>query len=201
MAQERRPRRTNAQVEAAIKQATFAELLEAGYQNLTFEKVAQRAEVSKHVLYRRYANRNELVLDTMREQIHQIYAPAPSKGNLREDILAWFSFAESNISPLASATARGVLGEASPEQVAGMLGVISQLIESFQESIVAPSIERGEIPGPVPDTVVEVFFRTYRDCVVFGAFEESNLEALVDTVFLPLFTGLPTRQNVSNAKK
>ena len=67
--QEARPptRRRGSKLEAALLQAAWDELTEAGYTAFTMEGVAARAKTSRAVLYRRWPNRPELVVAALHE--------------------------------------------------------------------------------------------------------------------------------------
>ena len=55
-------RRRGSTLEAALLQAAWDELTEAGYAAFTMEGVAARAKTSRAVLYRRWPNRPQLVV-------------------------------------------------------------------------------------------------------------------------------------------
>ncbi|XXZ19883.1 helix-turn-helix domain-containing protein [Sorangium sp. So ce307] len=56
-----RRRRRGQQLEADLLDATWEELVQVGFANLTMESVAARARTGIAVLYRRWANKDELV--------------------------------------------------------------------------------------------------------------------------------------------
>jgi len=56
-----RSRRRGEQLESELLDAAWAELVHAGYANLTMESVAARARTGIAVLYRRWANKEQLV--------------------------------------------------------------------------------------------------------------------------------------------
>ena len=58
-------RRRGAALEDAILDAAYAELTEVGYTALTVEAVAARARTGKASIYRRWATKQELVMDAM----------------------------------------------------------------------------------------------------------------------------------------
>ncbi|WP_020433444.1 TetR/AcrR family transcriptional regulator, partial [Paenibacillus riograndensis] len=79
-------RRRGKELEAAILQAVREELKERGYSNLTMDGVAERSGTSKAVLYRRWANRAEIVLAAIRERVPLPLEEVPDYGNLRDDV-------------------------------------------------------------------------------------------------------------------
>lgn len=77
-----RPR--SAQADAAILEATRAALVELGWSKLTMGDVAGRAGVAKTTLYRRWAGKNELVVDAVAVLFDEL--ELPDRGSLMADI-------------------------------------------------------------------------------------------------------------------
>jgi AcrR family transcriptional regulator len=78
-----RPR--SAAADAAILDATRAALVELGWSKLTLGDVATRAGVAKTTLYRRWAGKNELVVDAVAALFDELELP-PDQGSLAADI-------------------------------------------------------------------------------------------------------------------
>jgi AcrR family transcriptional regulator len=68
-----RPR--DRQIDTAVLEATLSVLDEAGYNRLTLEQVARRAGTTKPAIYRRWPNRQRLVLAALAERLGQAKAP------------------------------------------------------------------------------------------------------------------------------
>jgi AcrR family transcriptional regulator len=79
-----RPR--SAQAHKAIIDATLELLAEEGFQGLSIEAVAARAGVGKTTIYRRWASKDELVMDAIRQV--QIDIPTLDTGNFHNDLAA-----------------------------------------------------------------------------------------------------------------
>jgi AcrR family transcriptional regulator len=77
-----RPR--SAAADAAILDATRAALVELGWSKLTLGDVATRAGVAKTTLYRRWAGKNELVVDAVAVLFDEL--ELPDRGSLAADI-------------------------------------------------------------------------------------------------------------------
>ena len=82
-----RPRTTAA--DAAILEATRAALVDLGWSKLTMGDVAARAGVAKTTLYRRWAGKNELVVDAVAALFDEL--ELPDRGSLAADIEGWCS--------------------------------------------------------------------------------------------------------------
>ncbi|GGW87864.1 transcriptional regulator [Streptomyces malachitofuscus] len=144
-----RPR--SAAADAAILAATRQALVELGWSKLTLGDVAVRAGVAKTTLYRRWAGKNELVVDAVAELFDEL--SLPDRGSLAADI-------EGVVLQFAAILAR-------PEARSGLMAVVAEatrddlLRERIRASIVerqkrlvlagrARAQERGELP-PQPD--------------------------------------------------
>ncbi len=77
-----RPRSTAA--DAAILEATRASLVDLGWSKLTMSDVAIRAGVAKTTLYRRWAGKNELVVDAVAVLFDEL--ELPDRGSLAADV-------------------------------------------------------------------------------------------------------------------
>lgn len=146
-----RPRSVTA--DAAILAATRAALVELGWSKLTLGDVATRAGVAKTTLYRRWAGKNELVVDAVAELFDEL--ELPDSGSLAADI-------EGVVLQFAAILAR-------PEAKSGLMAVVAEatrddaLRERIRESVVdrqkrlvvegrSRAQARGELP-PEPDPV------------------------------------------------
>ncbi|MFF9867003.1 MULTISPECIES: TetR/AcrR family transcriptional regulator [unclassified Streptomyces] len=70
--------------DTAILEATRAALVELGWSKLTMSDVATRAGVAKTTLYRRWAGKNELVVDAVAVLFDELQLP--DRGSLMADI-------------------------------------------------------------------------------------------------------------------
>ena len=104
-------RRRGEILETAILQAAWEELAITGYKDMTMESVATRAGTNKAVLYRRWGNKTELVIATVRAHLPKITNEVPNTGNLRDDV---YTYLHSRIEPIkivGTQTIRGLLME------------------------------------------------------------------------------------------
>ena len=68
-----RPR--DSQIDAAVLDATLAALKRSGYGGLTLEEIARSAGTTKPAIYRRWPNRQRLVLAALGERLGRMRAP------------------------------------------------------------------------------------------------------------------------------
>ncbi|MGW5517971.1 TetR/AcrR family transcriptional regulator [Nocardia africana] len=136
------------QVTAAIRDAAFAELAESGYGKLSMEAVARRAGVSKPTLYRRWPNKQQLVLALITEVAVPAAEPADT-GTLRGDLRAFLETAAQGLThPLAARIIPDLLAESirSPDLAASLRAAGSQR-RTRVAAMLHRATARGELPG------------------------------------------------------
>ncbi|MFD7438711.1 TetR/AcrR family transcriptional regulator [Streptomyces sp. NPDC059861] len=121
-----RPR--SAAADTAILAATRAALVELGWSKLTLGDVAARAGVAKTTLYRRWAGKNELVVDAVAELFDELRLP--DRGTLGADI-------EGVVLQLAAILDR-------PEAKSGLMAVVAESTRdpALRERIRATIVDR-----------------------------------------------------------
>src|ERR1700678_4159356 len=95
-AQRTRQRRRGEELEAALLEAAWDELVDVGFAKLTMESVAARAKTGVAVLYRRWPNKDELVLAALRHYGTEHPVEVPDTGSLRGDMIALLESFSSN---------------------------------------------------------------------------------------------------------
>src|ERR1700722_7945924 len=88
MSDQGRHRRRGEELESALLDAAWDELAQVGFARLTMESVAARARTGVAVLYRRWSNKDDLVIAALRHYGTTRPVPAPDTGTLRGDMLA-----------------------------------------------------------------------------------------------------------------
>lgn len=185
-----RPR--SATADTAILAATREALVELGWSKLTLGDVATRAGVAKTTLYRRWAGKNELVVDAVAELFDELHLP--DRGTLAADI-------EGVVLQFAAILAR-------PEAKSGLMAVVAESIhdDALRDRIRASIVDRqkclvlegraraqtrGELP---PETDPEEAARTADlifDVVAGAVVHRALVSAqLVDTEWARGFTRL-----------
>src|SRR5690348_1645244 len=95
-------------VRAAVLTAALAELAEVGYAALTMDNVARRAGVHKTTVYRRWPDRDRLLLDALMDQV-AVDVPIPDTRSIETDLQ---EHARSLVRWLTSPTGRAVIAAA-----------------------------------------------------------------------------------------
>lgn len=186
-------RRRGAELEAALLEAAWDELVEDGFASLTMESVAARAHTGVAVLYRRWANKAELVLAAI-EHFHETHpVEPPDTGTLRGDLLGLLTaFGRSRagfVAIVGAASYSGLLADTglSPAQIRErFLGAQSPRNDQV---IYQRAALRGELDlKKTPPAVLAMPFDLVRQDLLLNLKPPSKgrLESIVDDLFLPL---------------
>ncbi|WP_396905306.1 TetR/AcrR family transcriptional regulator [Mycolicibacterium phlei] len=186
-------RRRGAALEAAILDAGWDQLLEAGYEGFTVDAVASRAHAARSVLYRRWPSRLELLKAVIRHRGTVDRIPVPDTGSLRGDVLALLTeFTKRRARTVGLIAAR--LGAYFDEAQ----GSFKELYDAFvaegpsaMDTVVARAIERGELTSVPPPRVVSLPVDLVRHELLMTMAEvpAETIREIVDDVFLPLVRG------------
>jgi AcrR family transcriptional regulator len=188
-----RRRRRGEQLESALLESAWNELTEAGFAGLTMEAVAGRARTGIAVLYRRWANKDELVLAALEHYRRARPVEIPDTGTLRGDLLALLtaiSKARATWTAVAAAAAfSGLLAGAglTPGQARDRL-LGDQLLRG-DHIIYRRARDRGEIDMErIPPAVLAMPFDLLRHDLLMNLepLESARIKSIVDEMFLPL---------------
>ncbi|KUH37073.1 MULTISPECIES: TetR/AcrR family transcriptional regulator [Streptomyces] len=142
-----RPR--SAAADTAILEATRAALVELGWSKLSMSDVATRAGVAKTTLYRRWAGKNELVVDAVAVLFDEL--ELPDRGSLAADVEGVVrQFAALLERPEAKTALMAVVAESTRDEP--LRERIRTSIVERQKRLVlqgrARAQARGELPPP-----------------------------------------------------
>lgn len=145
-------------VRAAVLAATIAELAEGGYAALTVENVARRAGVHKTTVYRRWPDRERLIVEALTEQVSR-EIPMPDSGEIARDLR---ELAHGLVRWLASDNGRAVAAtmlSADAARIPEIAGIKHRFYEDrFLRAtpVIERAIARGDLPaGTDPASVVK----------------------------------------------
>ncbi|NGO14690.1 TetR/AcrR family transcriptional regulator [Streptomyces sp. HC44] len=185
-----RPR--SATADAAILAATRAALVELGWSKLTLGDVASRAGVAKTTLYRRWAGKNELVVDAVAALFDEL--EIPDRGSLAADVEGVVrQFASILDRPEAKTALMAVIAESTRD--APLRERIRTSIVDRQKRLVlegrARAQARGELP-PEPDPETAARSADLIFDVIAGAVVHRTLVSAepVDETWARRFTGV-----------
>ncbi|MCO8302708.1 MULTISPECIES: TetR/AcrR family transcriptional regulator [Streptomyces] len=187
-------RRRGAALENAITDAAWEVLVELGYNGFTYEAIAARAGTSKPVLYRRWPQREDLLIATLTRYWHPL--DVPDTGSLRQDALTLLRRVNAERARTVILL-RIQLADYFRETGTSFSDLRSRLRPADQTSpfaqLVDRAVERGELTdAPRSERVVNLPFDLVRHDVLMtmGAVPDEKIVEIVDTVWLPLL-GLP----------
>ncbi|OEJ24962.1 TetR family transcriptional regulator [Streptomyces agglomeratus] len=140
-----RPRSVEAH--AAILRATRAALVDLGWSKLTMGDVASRAGVAKTTLYRRWANKSELVVDAVAVLFDELRLP--DRGSLMADVEGVvLQFAALLDRPEAKTALMAVVAESTRDEA--LRKRIRSAIVDRQKCLVLLGRERAQARGELP---------------------------------------------------
>lgn len=187
-------RRRGESLEDAILQAAQEELSESGYSHLTMEKVAARAGTNKAVLYRRWANKSDLVIAALRKYLPKFTTEIPNTGNLRGDLYAYLLGLTEPIRLIGAQTIRGLMME--PHIWRNVVSSLPQIIERRPESKLAAAMteimKNAELRGEVrlekltPRVISLPLDLLQFEIITRQELSGTTIAEIVDDVFLPL---------------
>jgi len=150
----------SARVRAAVLAATIEEFVGSGYVELSIEGIAARAGVNKTTIYRRWADREALLVDALSDWSDSTVS-APDTGSIEHDLVA---LTDSVVDLLNSDLGRAVVGtvaaarDRNPELVDATMRFLAARGE-----LVTPLVLRGIARGELPvDTDVAALLATLR---------------------------------------
>lgn len=187
-------RRRGAELEQAILDAAWEQLIAEGYEHFTIDTVAARARTSKPVLYRRWKTRDDLLRATVRH-VGAASAPSiPDTGTLRGDLLALLANANSTTRNPVAALVSSMLGsyynQTGPTPAELREAFLSQR-GSAVEQVVNRAVERGEVdPARLTPRIIALPFDLFRNemMMTLKPVPDHVLRQIVDDIFIPLVT-------------
>lgn len=173
----------------AIHRAALAVLSEVGYDRTTVEAIAHRAQVGKATIYRRFKNKEEILMSAMREHA-ACTLPRIDTGNLRDDLIKLIAEHVKLMKGPEGELMMSLLAIAHRDPELGKLLNQKSPIEADQESaeIFDRAIARGEISAKaniaflsevVPSIITQRIFITHQPV------NQKFIEQLVDDVLIP----------------
>lgn len=188
-----RRRRHGKELEAALLTAAWEELVEVGYARLTMGSIAARAHTSEAVLYRRWPNKDRLVLAALEHYRDAHPIEVADTGTLRGDLIAQLTAVSESMAGFfaiaAAAAFAGLLADTglTPTQVR------REVMEAQHLPPVRPvyqhAQDRGELVlEQVPAAVLALPFDLLRHDLLMDLepVPPARIRSIVDELFLPL---------------
>lgn len=186
-------RRRGAQLEDAILDAAWAELLEQGYAGFTIERVARRAGTSRPVLNRRWSGRTALATAALGRHIALNPIAVPDLGSVRDEL----SLLLRRMSDRARPDIISLIFEMQKD-LAGKQSSLAEMRAQFKARLLNPDvfqailqrgIARGEIdPARLTPRMLSLpgDLARHEILVTCAPLSDQAIGEIVDEVFLPL---------------
>ena len=185
--------------EQAIETAAIELVQEVGYERCTIGAIAERARASKATIYRRWRNKQELLVSALQQ--HSLNSSIDvDNGNLRQDLIELIT---EKVKVLKSPDGALISELLSAAQVDAELGrLLPNTIREQQDlsivQVLNRGIERGEIsPAANIELLLEIIpaIFAYRIFTTRQNVNQKFIEQLVDQIILPaLQLRTPTKE-------
>jgi AcrR family transcriptional regulator len=167
-------------VDARILGAARDLVAELGYQQVTMERIAERAGVAKTSLYRRWPTRAAVITDAVADDLAP--APVPDTGSLVDDALGYLGGMVHTLTLLGDpSVVAGALAERGEAGQAELAEILRAYVAPGEE-LLHRAIRREELPGDLPvPTVIESWagYLLYRIVFLRTTPSDADLRELV----------------------
>jgi AcrR family transcriptional regulator len=186
-----RQRRRGEELESALLEAAWDELVEAGFAKMTMESVAARAKTGVAVLYRRWPRKDALVMAAIANHGTVNPVELPDTGSLRGDMLALLgniNDSRSSFTAVVTATFAGLLASSGLAPAEVRMRIMANRPQ-WSDRIYQRAHERGEIDlEKIPPAVLTMPFDLIRlDLLMtLKPVTAERVRSIVDDLFLPL---------------
>ncbi|MEU8792105.1 TetR/AcrR family transcriptional regulator [Streptomyces sp. NPDC048643] len=194
-AQASSPRRRGAVLERAILEAALEQLGTVGWNGLTMEGVAARAQTGKAAVYRRWPSKEDLVADALQAGLPNL-TEAPDLGSVREDLLELCRRVREAMFSQPGFALRSVLHECDVTQAERfnrvILGGVVEPTMRLLRDVIHRGIARGEVrPDAANAYVFDVIpaMMMYRSKVCASEWSDQDLQGMIDQLMVPLLRG------------
>ncbi|GAB3360893.1 TetR/AcrR family transcriptional regulator [Amycolatopsis echigonensis] len=186
-----RRRRRGAELEAALLDAAWAELMEGGYAALTFAGVADRAGTSRPVVNRHWAAKADLVRDAIVRASARFPLEDPDTGSLREDTVALLEQLNGAFAMFAVAMTAQLAAyfEETGTTVAELRGSLIDERWAVIDAVTRRAVERREIDAAkLTPRIARLPYDLLRNETLMNLepMSPDAIREVVDTIYLPL---------------
>lgn len=152
-------RRLDPRISEAVLNATIELLGEVGYSRLTIEAVARRAGVHKPAVYRRFPTKNDLVVASVRNLVHEVHEPCT--GSVRGDLAELLFDASRAMRRNPTAPFLRLVAEVASDHE--LACVLRDNLVSPRQTLARAVLERGRAhgeikPGTNPELIVDILW-------------------------------------------
>ena len=180
----------------SIYDAAVKLIKEVGYANLTFQQIAKAAKTSRSVLYRRWANMFDLLMEIVDDRSSkalggQLIDRIENTGTLRGDLINLLTRYQSiyaEIGPEIMSAALFEMGQGNKEVPEAEADVTAKNIMVMQK-LLKNAKSRGEKIKEVSDITLTLPFNLIRmEYLLYKYVDYDRIALFVDEILLPVFT-------------
>ncbi len=195
---EHRPqqRRRGAVLENALLDAAWDELVDKGYDAFTIDSVAERAQTSRAVIYRRWPTKADVVQAAIAHRGFEEQVTLPDTGSLRGDLIELMVRANRSRfqTALIMLTRLGAFYAETGSSLGQMRETFARGRAHLMDEVLERAAARGEIDlDALSPRVRWVAFDLFRHelMMTLRPVSEETIASIVDEVFLPLVRARP----------
>lgn len=174
----------------AVLAAAVELLAEVGYEAMAIAEVARRAGTTTPAIYRRYSNKDALVLAALDQELAEVSIELPDRGSLRADLVA---LVEAAVVAMAEARTRILVGlvlvrREAPHLVDRLAATLTRIGDDELAIVVERAVARGELAsGQYPDLLARVPGALVMTTNLMGLtpIDHEQTAQLVDQIMLP----------------
>jgi AcrR family transcriptional regulator len=184
-------RRYGAELETALLDAAWDELVEQGYDSFTIDAVAVRAHTSRAVLYRRWPTKPDLVKAAIASRAFQQSLDIPDTGTIRGDLIAFMKVANGSRAQqgMVLITRLGAFYSDAGTNLTELRRGLMQARSEAIDEMLGRAIDRGEIdPAKITPRIRRVAFDLFLHelMLTLEPVPDAVIAEIVDDIFLPL---------------
>lgn len=191
-----RGRKLDSSRNAHILDVALDVLAERGYEGMTIDLVAARANAARATVYRRWASKADLAIDAV-EHLSRgdaEHAPLPDTGNLRDDLVAAIAPHSIEEQEFRIKVMSGLGGLAGSEPRLAASAGLAPWIE-VSRALLQRAVDRGEYPAVDVSVIAQVVPMM---CLCRVAVEQLPITrefsiSLIDEVIMPAMRGSVSR--------
>ncbi|MFD8013514.1 TetR/AcrR family transcriptional regulator [Streptomyces sp. NPDC058955] len=191
------PRRRGPVLERAILEAALDQLSSVGWNSLTMEGVALRAQTGKAAVYRRWPSKEDLVADALQAGLPR-FDEAPDLGSVRDELYELCRRVRDVMTSRSGLALRTVLHECDEEAAVRFRALIETGVVGPSKQLFAHALERGIKRGEVrsdaiDDLVLDVIpaLMMYRSKVCGSEWTDTEMADVIDRIMVPLVRSAP----------
>ena len=184
-------RRRGRELEDALLDAAWDELVDGGYSDFTIDGVASRAGTSRPVVYRRWPTKPELVRAAIAHESAKSRRPLPDTGSLRGDLVALMQQAnETRLGFAAVLSAHlGSFYRETGTSPADLREVVLAGRTSTLDTVYERAVARGEVDAAlltprIRSLPIDLF--RHEVLMTLKPVPQQTIDGIVDEVLLPL---------------